>query len=155
MMAQEIVNGTYQVDYTSFRGDVIVCCGGYEGRFEMDAVEAFCLNTGTWADLPPMPVECNSLAAGAYGSVLIAAGGSAKWGQKFLFFHRYPKLTSGNALLRDKNIINKGMYGYLSGRALGIKNSNKNTSEFLTLCPCLNLWCFRSIFGRYNEQRQN
>ena len=52
-------------------------------------------------------------------------------------------------------LIRVYMYGYLSGRALGVKNSNKNTSEFLTLCPCLNLWCFRNIFGRYNEQRQN
>jgi len=70
-------------------------------------------------------------------------------------FPQVPKLTSEYALLRDRNIINKGMYGYLRGRALGVKNSNKNTSEFLTLCPCLNLWCFLSIFGRYNEQRQN
>ena len=25
----------------------------------------------------------------------------------------------------------------------------KNTSEFPTLSPCLNLWCFLSIFGRF------
>ena len=79
-MAEEIVNGTAngteKADYSSFRGDVIICCGGYEGRYELNTVEAFCLNTNTWADLPPMPVECNSLAAGAYGSAVITAGGS-------------------------------------------------------------------------------
>ena len=53
------------------------------------------------------------------------------------------------------------LYGDLSNRYLGVKNSNKDTSEFLTLSPCLNLWCFLSTFGRlplfviflYNEQR--
>ena len=32
---------------------------------------------------------------------------------------------------------------------MGVKNSNKNTPEFLTLSPCVNLWCFLSIFGRF------
>ena len=40
----------------------------------------------------------------------------------------------------------KGSYGDLSDHYLGVKNSNKDTSEFLT-CVCLNLWCFVSIFG--------
>ena len=69
-------NGTEKADFSSFRGDVIVCCGGYEGRFELDTVEAFCLSTNTWADLPPMPVECDSLAAASYGSAVIVTGGS-------------------------------------------------------------------------------
>ena len=30
----------------------------------------------------------------------------------------------------------------------GAKISNKNTSDFFTLCPCLNLWCFLRIFDR-------
>ena len=35
-------------------------------------------------------------------------------------------------------------------RYLGVKNSKlKDTSKFLSLCPCLHLWCFRSIFGRF------
>ena len=75
-MADEIVNGTEKVHFSSFRGDVIVCCGGFEGRFELDTVEAFCLTTNTWADLPSMPVECDSLAAGSYGSAVFIAGGS-------------------------------------------------------------------------------
>ena len=37
-----------------------------------------------------------------------------------------------------------GLYGDLSDHYLGVKN----TSESLTLCPCLNLRCFLSIFGR-------
>ena len=36
----------------------------------------------------------------------------------------------------------KGLYGDLSDSHLGVKNSNKDTSEFLTLSHCLNLWCF-------------
>ena len=75
-MADEIVNGTEKVHFSSFKGDVIVCCGGFEGRFELDTVEAFCVTTNTWADLPPMPVECDSLAAGSYGSAVFIAGGS-------------------------------------------------------------------------------
>jgi len=75
-MSDEIVNGTEKVHFSSFKGDVIVCCGGFEGRFELDTVEAFCLTTNTWADLPPMPMECNSLAAGSYGSAVFIAGGS-------------------------------------------------------------------------------
>ena len=43
----------------------------------------------------------------------------------------------------------KGLYGDLSDRYLEFKNSNKDTSEFITLCPCLNLLCFLSIFGRF------
>ena len=43
------------------------------------------------------------------------------------------------------------------------QNSNKDTSEFLTLPSCLNLWSFLSIFGRlplfvniilYNKQQK-
>ena len=75
-MADEVVNGTERADFSCFRGNVIVCCGGFEGKYDLDSVEAFCLNTKTWADLPPMPVECNSLAAGAYGYAVIAVGGS-------------------------------------------------------------------------------
>ena len=36
-------------------------------------------------------------------------------------------------------------------RYLRVKNSNENTSEFLTLSPCLKIWCFLSIFGRLRE----
>ena len=55
----------------------------------------------------------------------------------------------GESLLRNRNIINKGLYEDLSDPYSGVKTSNKDTSEFLTLCPCLNLWCFLSIFGRF------
>ena len=37
--------------------------------------------------------------------------------------------------------------GDLSDGYLGVKNSNKDTSEFLTLYPSLNIGCFLSIFG--------
>ena len=37
--------------------------------------------------------------------------------------------------------------GTLSNCYLGVKNSNKNASEFPTLSPCLNFWCFISILG--------
>ena len=55
----------------------------------------------------------------------------------------------GESLLRNRNIINNGLYEDLSDPYSGVKTSNKDTSEFLTLCPCLNLWCFLSIFGRF------
>ena len=32
---------------------------------------------------------------------------------------------------------------------LGVKNSNRDTSEFFTLYPSLNIGGFRSIFGRF------
>ena len=34
-------------------------------------------------------------------------------------------------------------------RYLRVKNSNKNTSELLTLSPCLKILCFLSLFGRF------
>ena len=37
----------------------------------------------------------------------------------------------------------------LHNRNIEIKTSNKNTSEFLTLSPCLKIWCFLSIFARF------
>ena len=37
----------------------------------------------------------------------------------------------------------------LSDRYVGVKNSNKDTSEFLTLYPSLNIGGFGSIFGRF------
>ena len=47
-----------------------------------------------------------------------------------------------------------GLYRDLSDRYLGVKNSNKNTLEFLTLCPRLNLWClfaFLAVLGRFQR----
>ena len=37
----------------------------------------------------------------------------------------------------------------LHNRNIEIKTSNKNTSEFLTLSPCLKIWCFLNIFGGF------
>ena len=37
----------------------------------------------------------------------------------------------------------------LHNRNIEIKTSNKNTSEFLTLSPCLKIRCFLSIFARF------
>ena len=53
------------------------------------------------------------------------------------------------SLLRHRNIINKGLYEDLSDRYSGVKISNKDTSEFLTLCSSLNLGRFLSIFVRF------
>ena len=39
--------------------------------------------------------------------------------------------------------------GDLSNRHLGVKNSNADTSEFLTLYPSLNIGGFLSIFSRF------
>ena len=33
---------------------------------------------------------------------------------------------------------------------LGVKNSNKNTSEVLMFSPCLNFWCALCIFGHFS-----
>ena len=41
----------------------------------------------------------------------------------------------------------KGLYGDLSDRYSGVRNNTINTSEILIFSPCLNLWCFLSIFG--------
>lgn len=70
-----IVNGIEKVDFSIFRGDIIVCCGGYEGRFELDIVEVFCVNINIWVDLFLMLVECDSLIVGVYGSVVFVVGG--------------------------------------------------------------------------------
>ena len=40
--------------------------------------------------------------------------------------------------------------GILAVRLLGVKNSNKNTSEVLMSSPCLNFWCALCIFGRFS-----
>ena len=56
--------------------------------------------------------------------------------------HRYPKLTSENRCCTTKKYY-EGLQGDFSDRYLGVKNSKKNTSEFLTLSPCLNLWYSR------------
>ena len=40
------------------------------------------------------------------------------------------------------------LYDDFSDYYLGVKNSNKGTSEFLTFI-CLNLWCVLSIFGLF------
>ena len=41
------------------------------------------------------------------------------------------------------------MYGDLSDLYLGVKNIHEDTPEFLTLCPCVNLCSFLSIFGHF------
>lgn len=40
--------------------------------------------------------------------------------------------------------------GILAVILLGVKNSNKNTSEVLTFSPCLNFWCALCIFGCFS-----
>ena len=50
-----------------------------------------------------------------------------------------PQAHEWESLLCNKYY--KSLYGDLSDRYLGVKNSNKRTSEFLTLSFCLNLWC--------------
>lgn len=74
-MVDEIVNGIEKVDFSFFKGDVIVCCGGFEGRFDFDMVEVFCLIINMWVDLFFMLVECDSLVVGFYGSVVFIVGG--------------------------------------------------------------------------------
>ena len=40
--------------------------------------------------------------------------------------------------------------GILAVILLGVKNSNKNTSEVRMSSPCLNFWCALCIFGRFS-----
>ena len=40
--------------------------------------------------------------------------------------------------------------GILAVILLGVKNSNKNTSEVLMFSPCLNFWCALCIFGHFS-----
>ena len=67
-----------KADPCSLTGDAIVCCGGFEGRFNLETVEVFSLTTNTWIDLPPLPIACNSMAGGAYGKAIVVAGGIDK-----------------------------------------------------------------------------
>ncbi|EDO49221.1 predicted protein [Nematostella vectensis] len=63
-------------DWTTIRGDVIVCCGGYEGRYQLDTVEAYSDSMKAWAQMPSMPKPRDSMAAGSLGKIIILAGGS-------------------------------------------------------------------------------
>ena len=63
---------------------------------------------------------------------------------------KYHRFMSDNRCCLTKYY--KGLYSDLSDRYSGVKNSNKNTLEFLTLCPRLNLWClfaFLAVLGRF------
>ena len=40
--------------------------------------------------------------------------------------------------------------GILAVIFLGVKNSNKSTSEVPRFSPCLNFWCALCIFGRFS-----
>ena len=60
--------------------------------------------------------------------------------------HRYSKLTSENRCCATEILY--GLYWDFSHSYLEVKKSNKKTSEFLTLSPCLNLCCVLSIFRR-------
>lgn len=75
-MSEENNNCTNHVDWSSLTGDVIVCCGGYEGRYQIDNVEAYNVNERVWVELPSMPLPRDSMAAGTDGKVIVLAGGS-------------------------------------------------------------------------------
>ena len=62
--------------------------------------------------------------------------------------HRYSKLTSENRCCATEILY--GLYWDFSHSYLEVKKSNKKTSEFLTLSPCLNLCCVLSQFGRFS-----
>lgn len=62
--------------------------------------------------------------------------------------HRYSKLTSENRCCATEILY--GLYCDFSHSYLEVKKSNKKTSEFLTLSPCLNLCCVLSLFGRFS-----
>ena len=57
----------------------------------------------------------------------------------------YPKLMSQNCCCTMKYY--KGLYGDVS---VVSQESNKNTSEFLALSPCLNLGCVVNLLGHFN-----
>ena len=73
-----ILNGTGKVDPSSITGDAIVCCGGYEGKFDLETVELFSLIEDQWIDLPPLPLACHSMTGGSYGKDIVVAGGIEK-----------------------------------------------------------------------------
>ncbi|XP_031571968.1 kelch domain-containing protein 8A-like isoform X2 [Actinia tenebrosa] len=75
-MTEENNNGGSHSDWSELTGDVIVCCGGYEGRYQLDTVEAYSESTGDWTELPSMPFARDSMAAGSLGKVIVLAGGS-------------------------------------------------------------------------------
>ena len=75
-MSEENNNCINDVDWSNLTGDVIVCCGGYEGRYQLNNVEAYSVNENTWVELPPMPLPRDSMAAGNLGKVIVLAGGS-------------------------------------------------------------------------------
>ena len=59
-------------------------------------------------------------------------------------------------MAQEKSLYYKNLYGDFSDHTnpgdcyLEIKNRNKNTLEFVTLSPCLNLWyMFLACFGRF------
>ena len=63
-----------------------------------------------------------------------------------------PQAHQWESLSRNRNIIRVCIEiqpGDLSNRHLGVKNSNADTSEFLTLYPSLNIGGFLSIFSRF------
>ena len=76
MMSEENNNCVNHVDWSNLTGNVIVCCGGYEGRYQLDNVEAYSVNERVWAELPPMPLHRDSMASGSHGKVIVLAGGS-------------------------------------------------------------------------------
>ena len=50
--------------------------------------------------------------------------------------------------MRNRNVIK--VCPRILAIYLEVKNRSKKTSEFLTLCPCLNLRCVLGIFGRFS-----
>lgn len=75
-MTEENNNSIKDIDWSNLSGDVIVCCGGYEGRYQLHNVEAYSINEKVWFELPRMPLPRDGMAAGTDGNVIILAGGS-------------------------------------------------------------------------------
>lgn len=75
-MSEENNNGVSHTDWSNLTGDVMVCFGGFEGRYQLDTVEAYNVNDRVWVELPNMPLARDSMAAGTDGKVVVLAGGS-------------------------------------------------------------------------------
>ena len=82
--------------------------------------------------------------AGKYPAVAWGRGGGVGWLQV--------ELTDALVIApvpQDHEWESLGNRNIIRVRYLGVKNGNKNASKFLTLFPCLHLWCFLSTFGRF------
>ena len=69
-----------------------------------------------------------------------------------LFRRRLRCVSTGTPSSRVTIVVLSLCFGFVWGFKRSLfrgQNSNKDTSQFLTLSPCLHSWLFLSIFGRF------